>query len=143
MEFPEKISRPLAEEKVNSDKEFEDLRAKEQLEKEINHLKRVLSSVQEQLHILENRSDRTQGYTMHLLQKLMTIVEKNEKESKNPFRFIKDVFKTVKNSVVWVVNQIGNQEYYVDDETFQNIINSNFGEESPGTQEYSDDDDTI
>jgi len=107
--------------------EFEKMDPKVALEKEIRHLKQVLNNVQEKLQILENRSDRSTGYTMHLLQKLMTIVEKKESESKNPFRFIKDVFKTVKNSCVWAMNQLANpQDYQVDDETFRNIVNLNF-----------------
>lgn len=108
---------------------FEEMEAKMALEKEIKHLKQVLNLVQEKLQILENRSDRSTGYTMHLLQKLMTIVEKNENESKQvfPIKFIKGVFKSVKNSCVWAINQLSNpNDYYVDDVTFREIINSNF-----------------
>lgn len=116
-------------EKKDKIDEFEEINAKEQLEKEIKHLKGVLNCVVERLKILENHSDRNNGYTMHLLQKLMSIVEKNEHETRNPFSFIKDVFKTVKNSVVWIVNRVGNQDYIVDENTFSDIINTNFGDD--------------
>jgi hypothetical protein len=75
----------------------------------------------------------------------MNIVEKNEKETKSPFRFIKDIFKTVKNSWVWAINQLSNlEENKVDDNTFRDIINLSFEDayidenEDENENEYED-----